>query len=273
MRFFSRGPLIVAACGLLVSQIAWAALSHSADDRLGGSIGWMFEGHDPNATRGWADVAKLDAATPVVVAIPVNSTAIRATAIRDSLISERISKSPPLDDQPRALREPGTLELAAEVGESLPPAVCVAAAASVATSATTLPERVVPDERALRDIQEIRREQGGLFKGTLLEELAAPTSDEDFLEALRSVAVKSSSAVVPASNTARVDAPSLAPLLKQPAFVAPADAQLVRTLRATAKQLDDRAVVFEASRQYKRADQLRSLARKLRKQARKLPYR
>ena len=74
----------------------------------------------------------------------------------------------------------------------------------------TPPSPARPDETAVRAILEIRREQGGLLDGTLLDELSRtgtgdPTDaadggrwqDEEFARALRGVATSASHAAVP----------------------------------------------------------------------------
>jgi hypothetical protein len=142
---------------------------------------------------------------------------------------------------------------------------------------------------AVRDILEIRREQGGLLDGTLLHELAAPPhdksgdfpatshwEDDEFARALRDVVATAPTTVEPPDPIAprgktlaggaaygeRVD-PDLD-------FTMPLrDSALVQSLRSASRQLDLQANDLEDKDQFDDADQLRALSDRLRHVARR----
>ena len=130
--------------------------------------------------------------------------------------------------------------------------------------------KLLPDEQALREILELRREQGDLFRGTLFESLASPAADGEFLEALRAAATKRDAAVRRASATTAASG-KLSPGELTPGEPhTGSDSELVQTLRLAARQLDGKAADLEEAQQYSEADQLRALAGDVRQQARRL---
>ncbi len=281
MRYHSRWLFAFVSCALLIGQISWTALARSADQQpkpvsgresdslnsshvteLAGKPGKPRQPEFQPARSTNHETRQSDIVPSDVVLSPES----------DSLISEpRISEHWEVGGagQRRGLsqerREPGTLMLGPGAVESEAMATCTAVDASGhgPTLAGPAPGKLRPDERVLQSILAIRREQGGLFDGTLLEELAAPTAEEDFLNALRGVAANAPPLVRPVQAIRPLPAPERSNL-------GASDSQLAQTLRLASRQLDGKAADLEDSCHYKQADQLRSLARKLRKQAREL---
>ncbi len=136
--------------------------------------------------------------------------------------------------------------------------VTIAAADTGPVAAEPLPGM---DEHSLRDIMTLRGEQENLFAGTVFEEMALPADDGAFLNALRKVAYEAQQDAPQVSSVPQTPTPWPAQL---------DDLELVEQLRQTSRLLDTRAADSEATADYQRADQLRRLARRLRRQARQL---
>lgn len=140
-------------------------------------------------------------------------------------------------------------------------------------ASNSIPAANSPGERipvAWRDILEVRREDGDLYRGTVFDELGSPATEEEFLEALQAVAArggdKSRRTELPSSLDQRSS--RIRPI--QAERPASTDLELAATLRFTARQLDTKAADLENERQYAAADEYRSLAHRLRTQARTL---
>ncbi|MHB8951670.1 MAG: hypothetical protein ACYC4U_01680 [Pirellulaceae bacterium] len=155
-----------------------------------------------------------------------------------------------------------------------------------------------PDEAAMQAILEIRREQGGLLDGTLLDQLSRPESgqstdpsagdrwqDEEFRRALRGVALSAdhptshadsepsgtehpAPLTAPLPGTIRCDSP---PTRERWAgrIRAVDDGGLVEALRHASRKLDEQANDLEDSQQFAAADRLRNLSRRIRREARR----
>jgi hypothetical protein len=138
------------------------------------------------------------------------------------------------------------------------------------------------EEAIVNEILQIRREQGGLLEGTLLEELSGSAPqvpgqaagapgrpDDDFARALRGVAAAASSQSGPTGN----DRESTA-FLQEDAVdrreVPSDDRDLIALLRLTARRLDCQSADFEEANEYRRAARCRSAANQLRRLAREL---
>ena len=166
-----------------------------------------------------------------------------------------------------------------------------------------------PDEATVREILEIRREQGGVLDGTLLDELSRPPTvdradapnnpgrwqDEEFARALREVTASASTACRQTSPQARSAAVRDPPRRRSQAQAdrtgRPAalsrylssrrllellggdepvdDVELVRALRYASRQLDRKANDLEDVQRYNDADQLRVLSERLRQESRR----
>jgi hypothetical protein len=157
----------------------------------------------------------------------------------------------------------------------------------------TPPSPAGPDETAMRAILEIRREQGGLLDGTLLDELSRTGTgdpkeaadggrwqDEEFARALRGVATSASHAAeaslpepaVPA-NSASAGATAHSDLPPRCGTASPNSAvdepALVNALRGAARQLEQQANHLEDCQQYADADRLRALSHRIRRESRR----
>ncbi len=147
-----------------------------------------------------------------------------------------------------------------------------------------------PDKNtAMRDILEIRREQGGLLDGTLLNELAAPPrgksgnfpatshwEDDEFARALRDVvatppaAVEPPDPIVPRDKALAHDGAYGERVDHDQDFtVSVRDSVLVQSLRRASRELDLKANDLEDMDQFDDADQLRALSDQLRHEARR----
>ncbi len=167
----------------------------------------------------------------------------------------------------------------------------------------TPPSPTRSEDAAVRAILEIRREQGGLLDGTLLDELSRagtgdPTDtaagsrwqDEEFARALRGVATSASQAgepllsdpAVPAApgslgTTAIPDLPPLCGTGLPNSAVDNAEldnaeldgGELVDALRSAARRLDQQANHLEDTQRYADADRLRALSRRIRRESRR----
>ncbi len=157
----------------------------------------------------------------------------------------------------------------------------------------TSPSPARPDETAVRAILEIRREQGGLLDGTLLDELSRtgtgdPTDaadggrwqDEEFARALRGVATSASHAAEPSlpepavpATPASVGATAHSDLPPRGGTGSPNSAVdepgLVDALRSAARQLDQQANHLEDCQRYADADRLRVLSHRIRRESRR----
>jgi len=153
------------------------------------------------------------------------------------------------------------------------------------------------EEAIVNEILQIRREQGGLLEGTLLEELSGSAPqlpgqpagapgrpDDDFARALRGVAAAASSqSGLPQSGPTQSgptqsgptgnDRESTAFLQEDAADrreVPSDDGDLIALLRLTARRLDCQSADFEEANDYRRAARCRSAANQLRRLAREL---
>ena len=148
------------------------------------------------------------------------------------------------------------------------------------------------EEAIVNEILQIRREQGGLLEGTLLEELsgsapqlpgqaagASGRPDDDFARALRGVAAAASSqsglpqSGLTQSGLTRNERESTGFLQEDAADrreVPPNDGDLIALLRLTARRLDCQSADFEEANEYRRAARCRSAANQLRRLAREL---
>ena len=127
------------------------------------------------------------------------------------------------------------------------------------------PSRATPvsQEAAFDEIQSIRRQIGAVLEGTSLQATATSKPSEDFAATLRQVA--GSSATDPEPN----DALDRGPTLQGDNAPSPFTSEsLVPSLRHAARELEAKAETLENVRDYRRADRLRALARRLRREAR-----
>lgn len=110
-------------------------------------------------------------------------------------------------------------------------------------------------------IQNVRRAQGSMLEGTLLQSAAAPNAEgEEFSSALQRVARE-------ADITPTVPVP-LSPLLPSNQLSGAAAIEGSTLLRQAARELELRAADQEDLRQFEEADRLRRLATRLRREAR-----
>ena len=165
-----------------------------------------------------------------------------------------------------------------------------------------------PDEATLREILEIRREQGGVLEGTLLDELSRSATgdradttatdrwqEEEFTRALRGVATAASQAgtqaspqpPVPQSEIPRLEVSGIEPSPATLSPGAPANSPSVPALGTlgsdepvddanwcgpcgyASRQLDRKANDLEDGQRYSDADQLRVLSERLRQESRR----
>lgn len=145
------------------------------------------------------------------------------------------------------------------------------------------PKLSTSEEAAINEILQIRREQGGLLDGTLLEELSGqavsgsgpspPGQDAEFARALRGVAAAADAEPKP-------NQPPLASPLNGPSPLpqtvrddrpdAAGELQLIDLLRLTARRLDSQAADYEDADAYRQANRCRATAKQLRRLAREL---
>ncbi|MFW6169164.1 MAG: hypothetical protein ACODAD_01655 [Planctomycetota bacterium] len=140
-------------------------------------------------------------------------------------------------------------------------------------ASNSIPAANSPGERipgAWRDILEVRREDGDLYRGTVFDELGSPATEEEFLEALQAVAARRGDKSRRTNLPASLDQQSSRIRPIEVERSASTDLELAATLRLTARQLDTKAADLENERQYAEADEYRSLAHRLRTQARTL---
>ena len=141
------------------------------------------------------------------------------------------------------------------------------------------------EQAVVNEILQIRREQGGLLDGTLLEELSGlgvqtPGSSTDgqeaeFARALRGVAAAastdpSSKQQVVAPGSAHASASSSFGGGEDSPISTPTDTQVIAQLRLTARWLDSRGADLEDANDYRQADRCRATANQLRRLARDL---
>lgn len=235
MRCVSRWAFALGFCTLLIMLSGWSALG---------------------ARSPLAKPPKPD----TLISAPLISAAAEPLAIRNTLAPPAAAESDSPTSQGRTSQ--GGAQKGLTVGE-LP------AGRSLGPEAQEPQKGARPaDERALWDIMELRREHGDLFSGTLFEELALPGSEDEFLKALRSAA--SSHKNAPASWTTSACEASYSQQIQREQANADGNGELVRTLRLAGRQLDVKAADLEDAAQYQKADRLRVLARRLRRQARDL---
>jgi hypothetical protein len=144
----------------------------------------------------------------------------------------------------------------------------LAAAPALAQEPRSSPNRAsqISQEAALVEMQSIRRQIGGVLEGTSLQVgPTAATPNDEFTNLLREASANV------ASDWAPIEVQDLgSPFLVDPAPAPPVSEGLVPSLRDAARQLEWRAEMFEVGRDYRRADRLRALARRLRREAREL---
>jgi hypothetical protein len=183
------------------------------------------------------------------------------------------SSVPPTPDKPAAADDRSASD---HTRSSLPPG----------TQEVDSPSRILSttEQAAVNEILQIRREQGGLLDGTLLEELSglgaqAPGSSTDgqeaeFARALRGVAAAASTESNPervvAPGSTRASASSSLGGGDDSRISTPTDTQLIEQLRLTARWLDSRGADFEEADDYRQADRCRATANQLRRLARDL---
>jgi len=152
---------------------------------------------------------------------------------------------------------------------------------------TALPSLSPTEEAIISEILQIRREQGGLLDGTLLEELsgaasqppgpattAAGAPDDEFVQALRGVAAASSAQLTPSPPSFPEHRPDPIDSSRESAgerLARPSDDEdLIPLLRLAARRLDWRSADFEDAEAYRPAQRCRSVANQLRRLARDL---
>ncbi|MFO7906116.1 MAG: hypothetical protein ACQESR_28790 [Planctomycetota bacterium] len=121
---------------------------------------------------------------------------------------------------------------------------------------------------AWRHILDLRRQDGDLYRGTVFADLGSPAAEEEFLEALRAIAARDREKGMRTDLPPSVDEkPSRGRPIHGERPVS-TDSGLAATLRLAARQLDTKAADLEDERRYAEADEYRSLAHRLRTQAR-----
>lgn len=170
----------------------------------------------------------------------------------------------------------GVLTAPSPLNDASPPETPTAAIQAASRIARHQPQsaRDRDTEAAIRDILEFRQRQGSLLEGTTLEQLAgAPPgssnsdwADVEFANALRQVAAT-------AAKDEIAETPEDNAVTGQPAATQSSgshtDAQLNEALRTASRLLDSKAHDLESRQQYRKADRLRALARRLRLEARR----
>lgn len=139
-------------------------------------------------------------------------------------------------------------------------------------------------EAIVNEILQIRREQGGLLDGTLLEELSDSDAqvpgrspggrEEEFVRALRGVAAAAAANPNSSRQNHAIHSNTLAnatfPPGEDPRNDMSSDAQLIDLVRLTARRLDSQAADYEEADDYRHANRCRAIARQLRRLAREL---
>lgn len=146
-----------------------------------------------------------------------------------------------------------------------------------------VPALPTTEEAVINEILQIRREQGGLLDGTLLEELSgqaaqgtgqsSPGQDAEFARALRGVAAAAaadSRPTLPPPVSPMIATPNQSLVDSEDRSNAVGDASLIELMRLTARRLDSQAADLEDVDEYRQAKRCRAAATKLRRLARDL---